>query len=85
LQYARPVRLTWEDEVYDLAGVQFWYAERKNKTTVHHYKIGDRDGRFTFHLALETENLTWQLEKAVAVADNKLNLWQSQGLLGAAS
>lgn len=63
-QYARPVRLTWQDENYELEGVQFWYVERRGNTAVHHYTVGDSEGSYTFRLALETENLTWKLEKA---------------------
>lgn len=63
-QYARPVRLTWQDQEYWLDGVQFWYAEHKNGMLVHHYRISDESGRYTFELSLETENLTWNLEKA---------------------
>ena len=64
-QYARPVRLTWNDEDYTLGGVQFWYAERRGDTLVHHYTVGDASGDFTFELSLETENLTWKLDKVV--------------------
>lgn len=63
-QYARPVRLTWNDEDYALGGVQFWYAEHRGGTLVHHYRVGDESGDYTFDLSLETENLTWRLEKA---------------------
>lgn len=62
-QYARPVRLTWEDEDYALGGVQFWYAERRGGTLVHHYRVSDETGAYTFELSLETENLTWNLDK----------------------
>lgn len=64
-QYARPVRLTWNDEDYFLGGVQFWYAEHKGDVLVHHYRVSDQDGEYTFELSLETENLTWNLDKAV--------------------
>lgn len=64
-QYARPVRLTWQDEEYWLGGVQFWYAERKRGVLVHHYRVGDESGEYTFELSLETENLTWNLDKVV--------------------
>jgi hypothetical protein len=63
-QYARPVRLTWNDEDYFLGGVQFWYAEHKGAVLVHHYRVSDEHGEFTFELSLETENLTWNLDKA---------------------
>jgi hypothetical protein len=62
-EYARPVRLTWQDEDYNLGGVQFWYAEHRKDGLVHHYKVGDQSGDFTFELSLETENLTWNLDK----------------------
>ena len=63
-QYARPVRLTWNGEDYFLGGVQFWYAEHRGAALVHHYRVGDEDGAYTFELSLETENLTWSLDKA---------------------
>jgi hypothetical protein len=63
-QYARPVRLTWEGEDYTLGGVQFWYAEHKGAILVHHYRVSDEHGEYTFELSLETENLTWSLDKA---------------------
>jgi hypothetical protein len=64
-QYARPVLLTWQNEDYRLGGVQFWYAENRGKVRVHHYRVGDINGEYTFELALETENLTWSLDKAI--------------------
>lgn len=67
-QYARPVRLTWNGEEYWLGGVQFWYAEHKAGVLVHHYRVGDESGEYTFELSLETENLTWSLDKAVEPA-----------------
>lgn len=63
-QYARPVRLTWNDEDYFLGGVQFWYAEHRGDILVHHYRVSDEHGEYTFELSLETENLTWSLDKA---------------------
>ena len=63
-QYARPVRLTWETQEYWLGGVQFWYAEHRGKILVHHYRVSDESGEYTFELSLETENLTWKLDKA---------------------
>lgn len=63
-QYARPVRLTWHDEAYLLGGVQFWYAEHRGSVLVHHYRVSDEHGDYTFELSLETENLTWRLDKA---------------------
>ncbi len=64
-QYAQPVRLTWQNEVYWLGGVQFWYAEHKAGVLVHHYRVGDENGEYTFDLSLETENLTWSLDQVV--------------------
>jgi|GEM_PF-1788955 hypothetical protein len=67
-QYARPVRLTWNNEDYFLGNVQFWYAEHKASVLVHHYRVSDEHGAYTFDLSLETENLTWNLDKAVKSA-----------------
>lgn len=67
-QYARPVRLTWEDEEYALGGVQFWYAEHRGSILVHHYRVSDEHGDYTFDLSLETENLTWNLDRATKTA-----------------
>lgn len=83
--YTRPVQLRWQDESYDLGGVQFWYAEHKGEALVHHYTVGDKGGNYTFQLALETENLTWKLEKATPVSGSRLNLWPNRGLVGALS
>jgi hypothetical protein len=83
--YTRPIQLRWQDEAYDLAGVQFWYAEHKGAALVHHYTVGDKAGNFTFCLAMETENLTWKLEKAIPVTAGRLNLWPNRGLVGATS
>jgi hypothetical protein len=63
-QYARPVRLLWQDHEYELGGVQFWYAEHRGNHLVHHYTLSDADRRYVFELALETENLTWRLIRA---------------------
>jgi len=81
--YTRPVRLTWNDEQYELGGVQFWYAEHRGKALVHHYTVGDKAGNYTFQLTMETENLTWKLEKASATRQLTPNLWPAQSLIGA--
>ncbi len=64
--YARPIKLTWNNEDYVLGGVQFWYTEHRNNNLVHHYRVSDESGDLTFELSLETENLTWRLEKAIS-------------------
>lgn len=66
-QYARPVSLTWEENDYRLGGVQFWYAEHRSGSLVHHYRISDENDQYTFNLSLETDNLTWSLESAEPV------------------
>lgn len=81
-QYARPIRLVWDEAEYDLGGVQFWYAERKSGVTVHHYRVGDESGSYTFELSLETENLTWRLERASKAPDQTFTM---RTLAGAAS
>lgn len=79
--YTRPVQLRWHDELYQLGGVQFWYAEHKGNALVHHYTVGDKAGTYTFQLAMETENLTWKLEK-VSPVSGSLNLWPNRSLVG---
>lgn len=81
--YTRPVQLRWQDESYDLGGVQFWYAEHKGNALVHHYTVGDKAGNYTFQLAMETENLTWKLEKATPLSPGRMPLWKTQRLVGA--
>jgi hypothetical protein len=81
--YTRPVQLSWDGEQYALGGVQFWYAEHKGNVLVHHYTVGDKGGTYTFQLAMETENLTWKLEKATPVTGSRLSLWPHRGLVGA--
>lgn len=71
-QYACPVRLTWEGEEYWLSAVQFWYAEHKNNVLVHHYRVSDETGAYTFELSLETENLTWSLVKVIENATHSV-------------
>ena len=85
--YTRPVHLRWQDESYDLGGVQFWYAEHKGNALVHHYTVGDKGGNYTFQLAMETENLTWKLEKAQPVrggrTEGRVGFNLRSGLVGA--
>lgn len=81
--YTHPTQLRWLDEQYDLGGVQFWYAEQKGNALVHHYTVGDKGGNYTFKLAMETENLTWKLEKATPITSGRLTLWHNRGLVGA--
>lgn len=83
-QYARPISLTWNEERYDLGGVQFWYVEKRKGSLVHHYTIGDKANSYSFQLALETVNLTWRLEKAEKLSSD-LSLWPNQELVGAVS
>ena len=83
-QYARPIRLRWDEQEFDLGGVQFWYTEHRSDGLVHHYTIGDIDGNYTFRLALETENLTWKLEKATRKTQKSVEAI-SQKLVGALS
>jgi len=80
-QYARPVRLTWEDTDYFLGAVQFWYAEHKGAVLVHHYRVSDEHGDYTFELSLETENLTWSLDKVTESTTARVPL--SHKLVGA--
>lgn len=82
-QYARPVSLIWQDEEYQLGGVQFWYAENRGKVRVHHYRVSDINGDYTFELALETENLTWSLDKVIK--DGSVNWASGQRLVGVMS
>lgn len=84
-QYARPIRLTWNGDDYNLGGVQFWYTEHKKNTLVHHYRLGDETGDLTFDLSLETENLTWRLEKVVNSNGSSLVDIISSKLAGVAS
>lgn len=81
-QYARPVRLTWNEEDYFLGGVQFWYVENRSGVRVHHYRVGDENSEYTFDLTLETENLTWNLDKATKTS-NGVNIGSQ--LIGAMS
>lgn len=83
-QYARPISLNWQDETYDLAPVEFWYAEHKGDKLVHHYMLSDRAGNYTFQLALETENLTWTLEWANATQET-FGRWPNRNLVGVLS
>jgi len=80
-QYARPVRLTWEDTDYFLGAVQFWYAEHKGAVLVHHYRVSDEHGDYTFELSLETENLTWSLDKVTKATATRVQV--GLGLVGA--
>lgn len=81
-QYARPVRLTWDGEDYWLAVVQFWYAEHKGGTLVHHYRVSDESGEYTFELSLETENLTWSLDRVTEPAPQAQLTQKLVGVLG---
>lgn len=65
-----------------LGGVQFWYAAPRGNTLVHHYRVGDESGVYTFELSLETENLTWKLDKVTET--RSMNFGFNQ-LAGAAS
>ena len=84
-EYARPIRLLWKNIEYELDSVQFWYATHHDDKLVHHYTLTDLGNRYTFQLALETENLTWKLEQATALtvtAKRPLN-YPLSGLVGA--
>ena len=71
-QYARPVYLTWQDEEFVLGGVQSWYAEHRGNILVHHYRVSDESGRYTFELSLETENLTWNLDRVTETSSPRI-------------
>jgi hypothetical protein len=60
--YARPVRLSWHGDEYELGPVQFWHTTSQNGVTLHHYTLSDKKRQHVFRLVLETDNLTWQLE-----------------------
>lgn len=81
--YTRPIQIRWQDKSYDLGAVQFWYTEHRGQRLIHHYTIGDKDGQYTFKLALETENLTWKLEKVTEHKEASQPFWASQTLVGA--
>ncbi len=61
-QYARPVRLLWQSDEYELGNVQFWHTTQTKESLVHHYRLSDINSTYQFELSLETENLTWRLE-----------------------
>ena len=82
-QYARPVLLTWEGQEYRLGGVQFWYAENRGQVRVHHYRVSDEYSEYTFELSLETENLTWNLDRATKTVSTALGMGRS--FIGATS
>ena len=84
-QYARPVRLTWNETEYYLGGVQFWYSEHKGNVLVHHYRISDAEGDYTFELSLETENLIWSLERVTENRAHSTMLGLGQQFVGATS
>ena len=60
--YARPVRLLWRGDEYELDTVQFWHTTHHKSGLMHHYTLSDKKRQFVFRLALETDNLTWRLE-----------------------
>lgn len=64
--YARPVRLAWRSDEYELGPVQFWHTTRRGGLTTHHYTLSDKKQQHVFRLALETDNLTWKLEGHVS-------------------
>ncbi|MCA9348363.1 hypothetical protein KC867_03055, partial [Candidatus Saccharibacteria bacterium] len=64
--YARPVSVRWNDEEYNLGTVQFWHTEHRKGVLVHHYTVSDAVGDLTFELSMETDNLTWRLERVVS-------------------
>jgi hypothetical protein len=61
--YARPVRLMWRGREYDLGPVKFWHTTNRGSQLQHHYTVSDLENDLTFQLAMETENLTWTLER----------------------
>ena len=62
--YARPARLLWHGQEYDLGPVKFWHSTHHGDQLRHHYTLSDVNYEFTFQLVLETETLTWRLERA---------------------
>jgi hypothetical protein len=68
-EYARPVSLLWRGREYTLGPVKFWHTTHPEGQLVHHYTVDDQSGDFTFQLALETENLTWRLERCTLSED----------------
>jgi hypothetical protein len=63
--YARPMRLLWQDREYELAPVKFWHSTQHDGHMRHHYMVSDVDYEYTFQLVLETEAMTWRLAQAV--------------------
>lgn len=66
--YARPMRLLWQDQEYELAPVKFWHSTHQGAYLDHHYMVSDINYEYSFQLVLETETMTWRLARAVKAA-----------------
>ncbi len=82
-EYARPVRLMWRSREYELAPAKFWHITHSGGKLVHHYTVDDIEGELTFQLALETENLTWTLERCSTIASEAYEPAAPSRLIGA--
>lgn len=86
--YARPMRLLWQDREFELAPVKFWHSTQHDGHMLHHYMLSDVDYEYTFQLVLETETMTWRLARAVqasAEADETPVMQLHTKLMGAAA
>ncbi len=80
--YARPARLLWQDREYELGPVKFWHSTHHEGQLRHHYTLSDVDYDFTFQLVLETETMTWRLERATHADEAPVMRLQPAARLG---
>ena len=74
-----PYQLTWNNQDYRLGPVDFHHKTRVGGTLIHHFSLCDKNETIYFKLALNTDNLHWELEELMMASDMQLQ-YGGQGL-----
>ena len=62
-RHLQPYRLHWQGQDYTLGKIDFWHKTFKGTALLHHFSIGDNEGRAYFKLCFDSTNLHWTIEE----------------------
>lgn len=69
----KPFQLTWNNQDYLLGSVDYHHKTRDGTTLIHHFTLCDKARQMYFKIALNTNNLHWELEENMSLSDMNLN------------
>jgi len=71
-KHIQPYQLTWNNQDYRLGPIDFHHKTRDGGKLIHHFSLCDVDETIYFKLALDTDNLHWELEELMMASERSL-------------